>query len=110
MTIKLFRILASVALLTASASGAVLTGCSGPSIETFCNDQCLCHACTVRDFQKCVASGQEGQSLADQSGCSGPFDDALSCFHDNASCTTTPDKICDPEITALNTCLPSNVK
>ena len=99
------RILASLAFLTLFASGAALTGCGSPSISTICQDQCNCHACTAAEFQKCVASGEEIQKLADQLGCSGVFDDSLSCFHDNMSCTTTPDKICEPEDTAVNACL-----
>ena len=104
------RILASLAFLTLFASGAALTGCGSPSISTICQDQCVCQKCTDAEFQKCVTEGEKIQKQVEQLGCSNAFDDSLSCFHDNMSCTTTPDKICEPEDTAVNACLSKNKK
>jgi hypothetical protein len=104
------RILASLAFLTLFASGAALTGCGSTSISTICQDQCVCKKCTDAELQKCVTEGEKVQKQADQLGCSDAFDDSLSCFHDNMSCTVTPDKICEPEDTAVNACLSKNKK
>lgn len=104
MRINIAPRLASLALLTLLAFGAVVTGCGGASISTICDDECACRTCTAADHQRCVDDGEQLQAGADKIGCSSEFDDLLSCAHDHASCTSSNEKECGAQITAFDTC------
>jgi hypothetical protein len=105
MKMNIARRLASLALLTLLASGAVVTGCGGASVSSLCDDVCACTTCTTAEHDSCVTQGEQLQATADKAGCSGQFDDVLSCSHANAKCSGGSEKTCEPQLNAFDACI-----
>src|SRR3954468_21592480 len=101
---NIFGLAPALVRLALVASGAGITGCGGPSVSTVCDDICACTKCADADRQKCISEGNAARDEVDKIGCSSEFEDELSCFHANISCTTDTSKICPTEAAALKRC------
>jgi hypothetical protein len=87
-------------------SGLVATGCGGASVADICDLVCTCNPCTDADRTECEKQGGDAQKAAENAGCGSAFDDALTCFYDNASCkdNSAADDACKAELKSFDTC------
>ena len=86
------------------ALALLLAACGGPSPADVCQDAAdQCNA-TNEAVALCTEQLERFEKLAEDAGCSGEFDDLLSCSADNVSCTGESGDACASETDALNDC------
>ena len=102
-----FSVAAAFVTLALFGGAATVVGCGGPSTSSLCSDFCACERCTSNDQQACEDGATAASDKADASGCSGQFDDVVTCALAKVTCdgNNAVVKGCEAEKTALNSCL-----
>ncbi len=92
-----------VGLLSALFLGVVSPSCK-PAAGGFCSELCECYECGGSKGG-CVDGIKESRERADGKGCSGEFDEYLSCSKDRITCGEEPSSgTCEEEANALVAC------
>jgi hypothetical protein len=88
-------------------SGLVVMGCGGASVSDICELICTCNPCTDADRKECESEGEAAKKEAESAGCGSAFGDALTCFHDHASCNdeNAASDACSSRFDALEACV-----
>ena len=92
----------------AIALWGVAPGCGGASVGKYCDQVCECLGCSDSERDECSDAMGDLRKTAEDAGCSGEFDDYLSCINDELECND--DQVsadgCDVEEKAVGECSP----